>query len=265
MKIVGEGFNSPMGVLLAKQNLDRLNPLLEFSQDVVMLCQAALQEAPVGDQHSNSGKQQTIACVLLARILETAEAIICIARSGFGNEVNPLFRVFIEGYFIFGNVCKRVEFLPEYFATDLSTRQKIINSAIKRDHPIFHSLKEYVTEDMRAALKREIEDAKASGVDAFKYANDIGCGHIYDSIYRITSAEVHTTPRALAAYVKENPDGTIAEIYRTPSLGHIPDRLYDLSCFLLTLYSEFHELFANDVKLTSELYRQRLEKLVLIE
>ena len=264
MKIVGEGFNSPVGVILAKQNLDRLSPLLDFSQNVVMLCQASLEETHIGEQHSNSGKQQTIACVLMARDLETAEAIICLSRNGFGNEVNPLFRVFIEGYFIFGNVCKSAEFLPEYFATDLSTRLKIINAAIKRDHPIFHDIKEYVTEDMRDALKKEIEDAKASAIDAFKYADAIGCGHIYDSIYRITSAEVHTTPRALAAYVKENPDGTIAEIYRTPSLGHIPSRLYDLSHFLLTLYLGFNELFSNDVQSIAESYRHKLDKLVVI-
>lgn len=265
MKIVGDGFNSPKGVALAKQNLDTLGPLLKFAQDVVTLCQASLQETHIGDQHSNSGKQQTIACVLLARILETAEAIICLSHNGFGNEVNPLFRVFIEGYFVFGNVCKRAEFLPEYFATDLSTRQKIINAAVKRDHPIFHSLREYATEDMRNALKKEIEDAKATAIDAFKYANAIDCGHIYDSIYRITSAEVHTTPRALAAYVMENPDGTIGEIYRRPSLGHIPSRLYDLSRFLITLYSGFNELFGNDVEATTKSHRQQLEKLVVAE
>ena len=261
MKIVGDGFTSPLGIALAKQCVKKIGPQLEFAQDVVTLCQASFQETNVGDQHSKSGKQRIIACVLLARILETAEAIICLSRSGFGTEVNPLFRVFIESYFIFGNVCKKAEFLSEYMATDLLNRQTIINAAIKRNHPIFRSLKAYATKDKRDALKNEIENAKASAINAFTYANNIDCGDIYDSIYRITCAEVHTTPRALSPYIKENPDGTIAEIYRRPSLGHIPMRLHDLSHFLLTLYSEFNALFDRDVNATVELYRQQLDKI----
>lgn len=265
MKIIGDGFNTQQGIVLAKQNLVALNPLLNFTQDTIKLCQNSLEGVSFADQNTDSGKQQVISCVVLARLLETAEAIICLSRGGFGNEVNPLFRVFIEAYFIFGNVCRSAEFLPEYFDTDLANRQKMINAAVNRSSPIFHSLKEYATADIRNSLKQEVEEAKASAVDAFKYANAIECGDIYDSIYRLTSAEVHSTPRALAVYTKEAQDHTIIEIYRQPSMGHIPNRLHDLSHFLLTVYSGFNELFGINVQTIVEARRKVLGKLVVIE
>lgn len=265
MKIIGKGFTAPQNKAEAAELATKLSPLLEFTENAVNLCQQTLESIDVGDQHSNTGKQKTIASILLARMLETAEAIICLSRCGFGNDVNPMFRVFIEAYFIFGNVCKDAKFIPEYFATDLANRQRVINAAIKHKDSIFQSLKEYATEEMRETLKKEIEDAKASILDTFKNANAIGCAHIYDSIYRITSAETHTTPRSLSVYVKEEVDGTISEIFRKPSLGHIPRRLYDTSHFLLTAYSGFNELFGLDVSSITAKQREKLETLVFFE
>jgi hypothetical protein len=84
-------------------------------------------------------------------------------------------------------------------------------------------------------------------------------------MYRIASATVHSTPRALTAYISEAPDGAILEIKRGPSLGDIPNRLYDLGCFLIKVYSGINEVLELEASQEIETLEASLEALVVIE
>ncbi|MCY1166609.1 hypothetical protein D9M73_65550 [compost metagenome] len=127
MKVMGTGFLSPEGLLDAQQIQTRLLPLLDTAKEAVALCRDALRAAKVAGQESDVEKQQVIACVLLARILEISESMILLASAGFSVETMAALRNFLDAYFIFGNICKDPSAVPKYFATDLIHRQKLIN------------------------------------------------------------------------------------------------------------------------------------------
>jgi hypothetical protein len=62
-------------------------------------------------------------------------------------------------------------------------------------------------------------------------------------MYRLMSAPLHTTPRSLEKYVKEDEDGNIVEIKYYPVENDIPQRVYDFTYYLIKVISGLKEVF----------------------
>lgn len=246
MKIVGTGFLSPEGLHEAQQLRERIAPLLDLVARVIDLCHQGLVSVDVAGQSTDEEKQKVIACVMLSRLLEISEATLLLARGGFSVEVTSTLRTFLDAYFIFGNVCRDPKFVPQYFNTDLKTREKLMNVALKHDAAPFQLSKAYASQAVRDELKAHIAAAGATEFNSYEYASNVGCVAIYDSLFRIASAATHSTPRSLSDYITENSDGEIVELRRRPQLSDIPTRLFDLGHFLLNVRSTFDELFGVD-------------------
>ncbi len=71
----------------------------------------------------------------------------------------------------------------------------------------------------------------------------MGCSEIYDSMYRLTSAVLHTSPRSLEKYIEEDENGVIIQINDFPIEGSILQRCYDFSYFLIQSLSGLKEVF----------------------
>jgi hypothetical protein len=120
---------------------------------------------------------------------------------------------------------------------------KLINAARKHSTELFKPANEGISEEHRADLKAKIESEKIQAFNSYKYATDIGCEQIYDSMYRIVSAAAHTTPRALENYAEEDAAGNVLTARDGPSEGSIPQRLHDFAYFLIKALSGLQEVF----------------------
>jgi hypothetical protein len=265
MKIIGNGFLSIQGQVEAKRLSTILTPLLDIVEEAINLCHSGLSSVLIFSQVTEVEKQRAISCVMLARLLEISESMVMLSKAGFSVEVMASMRNFLDAYFIFGNVCKNPSFIPQYFNTDLKAREKLIKVADKHKEALFEQIKNYASDEVRDELKAKIDSVNASEFNSYEYAKNVGCVAIYDSIYRISSAATHSTPRSLAAYVKENENGEIVELYRGPQLDDIPASLYNVGTFLLTVRSAFDELF--DIESTGEIMRLRskFDSAIIIE
>ena len=157
----------------------------------------------------------------MARLLEITEASVFLARGGFSVQVTSATREFLEAYFLLGNVCKDPAFVPQYFNTDLKARQKLINQATKHKGAPFALANQYATDEVKAHLKAQIDEVGAMELDVYNNAKNVEADGIYDSLYRITSAATHSTPRALDGYVTEV-DGLVLEVSVIPSWATSP-------------------------------------------
>ncbi len=254
MQIIGSGFLSNDGLIESQKIKLQIAPVLRLLTTTIELCQTALVNAKVDGQETAVDKQQVIACVLVARILEICESIVLLSAGGFSVEVTAGIRNFLDAYFIFGNICRDPEFLETYFNSDLSTRRKLLNVASKHKCAPFDLVREYATEKVKEQLATQISDVGASEFNSYAYANKIDCAVIYDSMYRIASAATHSTPRSLEAYVVEDEHGNVVQLRRHPQVSNIPERLNDLGIFLLNVVGGFSELFELD-------YRSEIETL----
>ena len=77
-----------------------------------------------------------------------------------------------------------------------------MNVASKHESDLFKKLKEYATDEIRDELDKKVKKEKLQSFNSYLYAEKAGCAHMYDSMYRIESASIHTTPRCLEHYVE---------------------------------------------------------------
>ena len=243
MNIDGDGFLSEASQEKARQiciSNDRVFKELERGISEVRSF-VSLQE--VKKQDTDEGRQKIIALVLAVRVLELSEAILLVMRHGMSNEANTLFRVFLDAYFVLANVCGDASFVANYFKSDEAARLKLLNAAKKHDSELFEAINEYATEALHDELQKKIAEEKIQAFNSYAYANNIGCSEIYDSMYRIASGSLHTTPRSLEKYVEEDAEGNVVLIKDYPLEGDIPDRAYDVAYFLIKLLSGLKEVF----------------------
>ena len=91
------------------------------------------------------------------------------------------------------------------------------------------------------------------------YAESVGCGDIYDSMYRIASAAVHSSPRALENLVEVDDEGRITHIFLLAH-GEAANRvLYDLHHFFCKALEGICELFEKDRPRVEEFECRRLK------
>lgn len=240
--ISGSGFLSSEGQQKAKALSVKTGPLIACLADIIASCHRAIHLARMGNQRTVLGQQQVFATIVFARLLEVSEALVFLAKGGFGQEVNTLFRSFLETFFIFGNVVMDPAFIRKYLATDKHIRLKLMNIAEKRSEDLFGLMKSYASPEVKAALKQEIAESEAEDLKTYDIAANIGCDALYDSMYRICSAAAHSAPRSLIPYIVEGPGGEVIEVRLGPSLGDIPNRLYDIGWFLLQVLSSYGDV-----------------------
>lgn len=137
-------------------------------------------------------------------------------------------------------------------------------AAAYEDSP-FKLLNEYATDVVRTELKEHIAAVEAAEIKTYTLAKRIGCGAIYDSMYRINSAATHSTPRSLSGYVTKNLDGEIVELHRRPQMENMPDCLFALFDFLLTVRTAFDDLFVFDASARIEKLREQVKAVVKVE
>lgn len=199
-------------------------------------------QAPI-PHSSPQEKQRAIAVVLFVRVIEIFEATVVLAACGVREEQRTLFRVFLDAYFVLANVCSDPDFVAAYFRTDQVERLKLIHASARYEDDLFGKLNEYATEEVRDGIKKMIKEEAIQNFNSFEFAKNVGCEKIYDSMYRIYGASVHTSPRCLENYVRTDAQGNITEVVHREDVETTDCVLYDCGWFFLKAIRGVQELF----------------------
>lgn len=243
MKIEGDGFLSESGQKKAQQIVARNDRVFRALERTISEVRSFVSLQEVREQDTEEEHQKIIALVLAARVLEISEASLLVMKNGMSNEANTLFRVFLDAYFVIGNVCSDASFVANYFKSDEAARLKLLNAAKKHDSELFKSINEYASKAFQDELQKKIAEEKIQAFNSYAYAENIDCAATYDSMYRVLSGSLHTTPRALEKYIEEDEVGNIILIKDFSLEGDIPQRAYDLASFLIKVLSGLMEVF----------------------
>lgn len=220
--------------------------LVKVFADTISWAHELLRSLPIASQDTDTEKQKIIAAVLLARVIEAVESSFLLASRGACLETATMFRVFLDAYFVLANVCSDARFLPTYFRSDETERMKLMRAASKRKSEMFREITEYASHALQSELDAKIKAEKIQAFNSFAYAESVGCGDIYDSMYRISSAAVHSSPRALENFVEVDDEGRITHIFLRAD-GEAANRaLYDLHHFFCKALEGICELFEKD-------------------
>ncbi len=262
MKVKGEGFTSDQGKRGAREILERHRLVFKELEGIIGACRAFITSVNIRGQDTEQEKQRIIALVLGIRLLEISEAALLLIGSGMSNEADTLFRVFLDAYFVFANVCTDPGFIVSYFKSDEAARLKLMNSAKKYDSELFKTINAYASDQLKNNLKQKIAEENIQAFNTYAYADNARCTELYDSMYRLMSASLHTTPRSLLKYVEEDRLGNIIEIKYHPTEDDIPQRIYDFAYRLIKVLSGLKETFGLLSTEEIEAMTRRLEKSV---
>ncbi len=232
--------------------------LVMVFSDTISWAHELLRSLEIAAQGTDAEKQKVIAAVVLARVIEVVEAGFLLASRGACVDTATMFRVFLDAYFVLANVCSDAGFLSTYFRSDEAERLKIMRAASKRESDMFSEVREYASLELQRELDVRIKAEKIQAFNSFAYAENVGCGNIYDSMYRISSAAVHSSPRALEQLVEVDDEGRITHIFLQADCDSTNRVLYDLHHFFCRALEGICELFERDRAHVEELGARRV-------
>lgn len=249
MKIDGAGFlNTPLpdiGCTVPGANRTLFDVLVDLSA----FAEKLKSEIVVQRQETPEEKQKVIAAIALVRLLEIIQSVAILAAHGVREDLHSMFRVFLDAYFVLVNCCTSADFIPVYFRTDLPERLKLLNAAAKHQTDLFKLVNEYATAEVKGELDLKIKAEKIDAFNSYLFAQSVGCDHIYDSMYRLAGASVHTTPRCLEHYVEADAEGNITTVMHRPDPDTTDRVVFDISWFFIKALRGILALF--------ELHRSR--------
>ena len=262
MKVSGDGFLTKSGCVKSVQIVERHFRVFEALEEIIKRCRSFVLSANMNGQSTIKDRQKIIAIVMAVRILEITEAAFLILKNGLSNEADTLFRVFLDAYFIFANICIDPEFVVEYFRSDETVRLKLMNAAEKHSSEFFKALNEYASPDLKDRLKQKIKDENIKSLKSEEYARRAGCTEMYDSMYRLMSAPLHTSPRSLEKYIEEDPNETITKIKYYPLEEEISQRAYDFAYHLIKVIGGLNDVFGSSNEINTKAMIDELNKSV---
>ena len=252
VQIIGKNKVEPADVerLTAMKDVNR--ELVTTFAETISWAHELLRSLPIASQSTDGEKQKVIAAVMLARVIEIVESGFLLASRRACLETVTMFRVFLDAYFILANVCSDTAFLSTYFRSDEVERLKLMRAASNRETDIFRAVRDYASHELRSELDAKIKAEKIQAFNSFAYAENVECGSIYDSMYRISSAAVHSSPRSLENLVEVDDEGCITHILLQAPADATNPVLYDFHHFFCKALEGICELFEKDRKQVEE-------------
>ncbi len=259
IRIEGDGFISGKCLKSFQQNSEINTELFDILVELNDFSEELKNEFVVFRHDTPEEKQKVISMVVFIRILEIIQASIILVSKGVREELHSLFRIFLDAYFVLANCCSDPDFIPTYFQSDECARLKILNSSLKYETELFKRTKEYAMKE-RDDLDRSVKDEKIQAFNSFAYAKNVGCEKIYDSMYRVESASIHTSPRCLDHYVEADLKGNIILIKHHSDPEEIDWHVYCISDLFIKAISGVCELFSLNYEKRINDFNSRLEK-----
>lgn len=246
IQIIGESKVDPSDVKRLTKTPDVNPELVKVYADTILWSHKLLRSLPLASQATSAEKQKVMAAVFMARVIEAVESSFLLASRGACVDTAAMVRVFLDAYFVLANFCSSEDFIDKYINTDAIERQKLMNAASKHESVKFQEINNYATPFVKSELKTKIETDKILAFNSFEYAQSVGCSDIYDSMYRIYSTAVHSSPRILDNLVKFDNQGRITHIFLRSESEATNRLLEELHCFFCDALKRVCVLFNKD-------------------
>jgi len=201
--------------------LDSFKQLFALCKEVCGFARAKI--LPLKGDRTNG--QTVLACCLFVKILNGVEATHILSTYGLTHEGRIILRSALEGFFFLRATTSDAAFVTEFIKADEVNRLKLMRAARKYDKSPFLEIRQYATNEVIQAQEEKIEKEEIEEVNVWNVAQKYGLQHIYDSHYRLLSADIHVTARSMEQYMRTGATGSLESIDWGPQSEDVDQNL----------------------------------------
>lgn len=158
---------------------------------------------------SENDKLKLTAICLFIKILNGYQGCILLIQHLLPDEATALSRTLCEPLYLIRIFFLEPEFFQEYLKYDEIERQRIINTAENNRHKVFDNVRKYATQQIKDEINKRLDGFYKSQFRAEHLAVRAKMKLHYDTMFRMTSPDVHSPPRTILRYIRFDDQGHI--------------------------------------------------------
>lgn len=206
-----DGFLSDQALAAESEIVARYQAAFDIAYEANRLTHKVLYGADV----HNEDQMELLYITLLTKQARSLQGFLLLLRRGLLSPAQILLRNLAESMFIIGALGKDDTFGAKFVRSEQISRKKALEALTRH----MKARGQEVPPDTRDLIDQLGAEIKNEGLVAFtteQIARIAGLSSYYDSLYRLTSMEVHTSPRALE-------DALIVEDGKVVALKYEPE------------------------------------------
>jgi hypothetical protein len=201
--------------------LASFKPFFSLSREVCGFARAKLLQL----KWDSADGQKVLSCCLFSKILNGVETSHILSTYGLTHEGRVILRSVLEGFFYLRATVSDAAFVKEYILADELTRLKLMEAARKHDRPPFLDINKYATDEVIRAQREKIKTQNIKELNLWNIAQKLGLQHIYDSLYRLLSTDIHASVRSLEQYMRTEATGDVESVDWGPQTEDVDQNL----------------------------------------
>lgn len=148
--------------------------------------------------------RELVAITLFTRLIEGSQSAFLLLERGLEYDARVLVRVNFETLVLLLNACKDPAFPHLYVDADEVERLRVVKAALRTESGTPEERREAESECTR--LEERLERREIRERDLGSLARKVDLLNLFDSVWRLTSSQVHVSPRAISEYlIKSGP------------------------------------------------------------
>ncbi|TKS62004.1 MAG: hypothetical protein EWM72_00131 [Nitrospira sp.] len=189
----------------------RLPEYFVIAERSLAICRSYEPQIVIDSDHP----QRVHAAAFFAKLLRDADAALLLLKLGMVSQARSMLRVAIECEIILAKCCKSPEFCEAYRIVAEQERLRLLKG-IRRINPgDFNEVKDVINEEMVNKLADALRGAPEKKLE--QWASEVGMGTLYQTGYRLYSADVHSGVRCLQHFLTYDQSGIPSEINWRPA------------------------------------------------
>lgn len=219
--------NEPLEAEISRDHGDAFNVARRINRE----CHSLIYNE--ADVRNRDGQSMLVATLFL-RALQHYQAGILLLGQGLVGSGKVAIRAELEAVFAIRAVAAKKANFHAFVKDDLHQRLKLIEVARKHNYPILRPLREGVSDEAFAQLKKQVKRAGATRQVTTKWLSEQAeLHHLYVSAYHFLSRAAHSGVREFDDYLVVDADGEVREIDYTPGLDEVSELLLNAGYFML--------------------------------
>jgi uncharacterized protein DUF5677 len=174
----------------------------------------------------------------LARLCESCQATALLAARGFAQESAVELRVALEALLKMKAALVKPRFAEQIIDSDLIEQRKLIELVLRGEAGELTHENRPEVEARLSEIENDISTRKARKISMEEIAREVDGLGLYHNVYRLTSSNVHISPRSLGRYLSLHPEtGLPQHVVHGPSDSYAEVHVHAVTEFLLIAMS----------------------------